>query len=158
MERYAVGADIGGTAVKLGLFSEEGGLLDRWETKTRQEDSGAHILEDTAESIRRQLERHGVQLQALRGVGVGVPGAVMQSSIVNRCVNLGWGVKNVAQELSALLDGIPVTVGNDANVAALGEMWKGGGQGCDNMVMITLGTGVGVRRSRGDRPHVHESG
>lgn len=143
MKRYAVGTDIGGTSIKLGLFSADGILQEKWETKTRKEDGGAHILEDAAHSIRQHLNRQGIERQALLGVGVGVPGAVTKGSIVNRCVNLGWGVKNVAQELSSLLDGVSVTVGNDANVAALGEMWRGGGQGYENLVMITLGTGVG---------------
>ena len=76
------------------------------------------------------------------GVGVGVPGPVRGESIVNRCVNLGWGVFDVAEELSALT-GLSVKVGNDANVAALGEMWQGGAKGSTDVVMVTLGTGVG---------------
>jgi glucokinase len=83
-----------------------------------------------------------VDRQSIIGIGVGVPGPVDGTGVVNRCVNLGWGVFNIAQELS-LLTGFPVKAGNDANVAALGEYWKGGGAGCQSMVMVTLGTGVG---------------
>ena len=77
------------------------------------------------------------------GVGVGVPGPVDGQGIVHRAVNLGWGVFNMEETLSGLLDGMVVKGGNDANVAALGEMWKGGGQGYSNLVAVTLGTGVG---------------
>ena len=79
----------------------------------------------------------------MEGVGIGVPGPVLANGVVNGCVNLGWGVFNVAEELSGLLGGIPVVAANDANVAALGEQWKGGGEGHQNVVMVTLGTGVG---------------
>jgi len=85
---------------------------------------------------------HALDLGSIIGVGIGVPGPVDGKGVVNKCVNLGWGVFNIQEELSSLT-GFPVRAGNDANVAALGEAWKGGGNGCDNMVLATLGTGVG---------------
>ena len=140
--RYGFGVDIGGTTVKLAYFEETGMLLDKWEIPTVTENNGKHILPDVAAAIHGYIQEHSVDRQSIIGIGVGVPGPVDGTGVVNRCVNLGWGVFNIAQELS-LLTGFPVKAGNDANVAALGEYWKGGGAGCQSMVMVTLGTGVG---------------
>ncbi|MDO4621612.1 MAG: ROK family glucokinase [Eubacteriales bacterium] len=143
MKTYAIGIDLGGSSAKIGFFTTAGELLEKKEVRTIKAEEGKHILPSIAESIRKTLEMSGISMSEVEGVGIGVPGAVTGQSVVNRCVNLGWGVKNVAEELSALLDGIPVKVGNDANVAALGEMWKGSAEGFRNVVMVTLGTGVG---------------
>ncbi len=143
MKPYAFGIDVGGTTVKCGFFNADGTFVENWEITTRKENNGALILPDIADAIRGKLKEHKVSLKDVEGVGIGVPGPVLDDGIVNGCVNLGWGVFNVAQELSGLLDGIRVAVGNDANVAALGEQWRGGGKGYKNVVMVTLGTGVG---------------
>lgn len=143
MEMKCVGVDIGGTSVKIGLFEENGQLVKKWEIKTRKEEGGVHILPDTAASIRSVLKEEGLGLDQLKGVGMGLPGPVLQDGFVEICVNLGWHNTNPQKELSALLDGILVKSGNDANVAALGEMWQGGGKGFRDMMMVTLGTGVG---------------
>jgi glucokinase len=140
--RYGFGVDIGGTTVKLAFFDETGVLLDKWEIPTVTEDGGKQILPDVAASIAGYMAEKGVVRQNVIGIGVGVPGPVDGAGVVNRCVNLGWGVFNIAEALSDLT-GFPVKAGNDANVAALGEYWKGGGAGCSSMVMVTLGTGVG---------------
>ena len=79
----------------------------------------------------------------MSGIGLGVLAAVLDDRIVNRCVNLGWGVVNVAEEMERLTGVSNIKAANDANVAALGEIWQGGGKGYRNMVMLTLGTGVG---------------
>ncbi len=142
MGKICFGIDIGGTTVKIGILSEEGQILDKWEIKTRTEDNGAHIVSDIAESLKKAMAEKGYSMDDVIGAGMGVPGPVMADGTINRCVNLGWGVYNAAAELSGLL-GVPVKAGNDANVAALGEQWMGGGKGYDNVVMITLGTGVG---------------
>ncbi len=142
MGKICFGIDIGGTTVKIGILSEEGQILDKWEIKTRTEDNGAHIVSDIAESLKKAIVEKGYSMDDVIGAGMGVPGPVMADGTINRCVNLGWGVYNAAAELSGLL-GVPVKAGNDANVAALGEQWMGGGKGYDNVVMITLGTGVG---------------
>ena len=138
-----LGVDVGGTTVKIGIFSEQDGLMDKWEIPTRREDSGEHILPDIAESVSRYMREKGMDRKNLKGAGIGLPGAVLPGGIVNRCVNLGWGMVPVSERFSDLMGGIPVQTGNDANVAALGEMWKGGGRGYRNLVMVTLGTGVG---------------
>ena len=140
--KYGFGIDLGGTTVKLAYFDQTGEMLDKWEIPTVTENEGKQILPDIAASIQHYMEAYGIPETAILGVGIGVPGPVDGDGVVNKCVNLGWGVFNIARELTELT-GFPVKAGNDANVAALGEYWKGGGQGCRNMVLATLGTGVG---------------
>ena len=143
MGKKCIGIDIGGTTVKLGLFTVDGELLDKWEVVTRKEEDGKYILEDVAASIKAVLGEKEIEIQDVVGVGMGVPGPVLPNGYVEVCVNLGWRNKNPQTELSNLLNGILVKSGNDANVAALGEMWQGGGKGYTDIVMVTLGTGVG---------------
>lgn len=140
---YAFGIDIGGTTVKIGIFTDDGKLEDKWEIPTRTENNGEMILDDIAASIREYLEKKEITSDKVLGIGIDVPGPVLGASVVNKCVNLGWGVTDVASKMRMLTDVENVQVANDANAAALGEMWQGGGQGHDNVVMITLGTGVG---------------
>lgn len=140
--RYCFGVDIGGTTVKLGLFKFDGEVVEKWEIKTRTENQGVNILPDVATTIKEHMRQRELTKENILGVGVGIPAPVMESGIVKATANLGWGYKEVRHELEELLE-IEVKVGNDANVAALGEMWKGGGQGHRNMIMVTLGTGVG---------------
>ena len=142
MSKYCFGVDVGGTTVKLGLFSTEGNLIDKWEIPTRSADGGKLILPDIADSILAKLEERSISREDIAGVGVGVPGPVDGEGTIYNAVNLGWGIFNVKKELQALVN-IPVEVGNDANVAALGEMWQGGARGYANVVLATLGTGVG---------------
>ncbi|MDO4324994.1 MAG: ROK family glucokinase [bacterium] len=143
MSSKCIGVDIGGTTVKSGLFETDGQLLDKWEVTTRKEENGKYILVDVAASIREKLNEKGILLSDVAGVGMGIPGPVMPDGNVEVCVNLGWRNVNPAKTLSELLDGVSVASGNDANVAALGEMWQGGGKGYSDIVAITLGTGVG---------------
>ena len=128
MKKYCFGIDVGGTTVKMGLFTTEGELLDKWEIPTRKEDGGAYILNDVAASVEAKLAEKNIAKEDVAGAGIGVPGPTLDTGYVSICVNLGWKDKNPANELSELLS-IPVKAGNDANVAALGEMWKGGGEG-----------------------------
>lgn len=142
MRNYGFGIDIGGTTIKMGLFKVDGSLIEKWEVDTRREENGKYILIDIAKEINDKLEEKGIQKNDVVGVGLGVPGPVGSDGTVLKCVNLGWGIFNVEETLSELID-LPVKAGNDANVAALGEMWQGGGKGYKNVVMVTLGTGVG---------------
>ncbi|MDD7642052.1 MAG: ROK family glucokinase [bacterium] len=142
MKTYGFGVDIGGTTVKLGLFRTDGELLDKWEIPTRKENDGSQILPDVAASIKEKIAEKAIAADDVQGIGVGVPGPVTPEGIVRKCVNLGWGVFNVEDALSELT-GYPVKAGNDANVAALGELWQGAGKGAKNIVMVTLGTGIG---------------
>ncbi len=140
--KYGFGIDLGGTTVKIAYFDETGNMLDKWEIPTVTDNGGSQILPDIAASIRQYMDAYHIADTAVLGLGIGVPGPVNSKGIVNKCINLGWGVFNIADELTKLT-GFPVKAGNDANVAALGEFWKGGGMGCSNVVFITLGTGVG---------------
>lgn len=137
---YGFGVDLGGTTAKIACFDKDGVMQDKWEIPTRTEENGAHILPDIAQSLQIYCRDHGIT--QVMGIGIGVPGAVTDDGVVNRCINLGWGKFNVAKALSELT-GFQVVAGNDATVAALGECRKGGGKGRKNVVMLTLGTGVG---------------
>lgn len=142
MKKYCFGIDVGGTTVKCGLFDVSGELLDKWEIPTRTENDGVNILPDVARTIAEKIEQKGLDRGEIAGIGVGVPGPVNEASEVPCAVNLHWGYVNIAGDLERLT-GFPVKAGNDANVAALGELWKGGGAGHHSMIMVTLGTGVG---------------
>ncbi len=142
MKKYCFGADIGGTTIKLGLFDADGIVLDKWEIPTRTENEGAAILPDLAKTILDKIEEKKLTREEIAGIGVDVPGPVSADGSVPHTANLGWGYKAVTKELGELT-GLPCKAGNDANVAALGEMWLGGGKGHANVLMLTLGTGVG---------------
>lgn len=145
MSKYAFGVDVGGTTVKLGLFNDKGQVLDKWEIPTVKDNGGEKVLPDIAASIKNKMQEKNISVEELVGVGIGAPGAVdADGYMVNGAVNIGWGAFDLAETLKKELD-LPVTVkaGNDANVAALGEMWQGGGKGYSNLVAVTLGTGVG---------------
>lgn len=136
------GVDIGGTSVKMGLFQEDGKLIEKWSIKTRTECEGEQILPDVAASIQQKMKEHGLLPNDVQGVGLGIPAPVKEDGIVRGTANLGWKYKEVKKELESLT-GLTVKTGNDANMAALGEMWLGAGKGHENLVMVTLGTGVG---------------
>lgn len=140
--KKCIGIDLGGTTVKLGLFCEDGTLIEKWEIPTRTEENGKYILSDIADSIREKLETAGISGEEVLGAGLGVPGPVLPGGYVEALVNLGLRDINPQKELYELL-GVPVYCGNDANVAALGEFWQGGGSGYGSIVAVTLGTGVG---------------
>ena len=142
MKKYGFGVDVGGTTIKMGFFETSGALLDKWEIKTNKENNGESILSDIAKAVDNKLAQEGISKSEVQGIGIGVPGPVRSDGVVNVCVNLGWGVIDVATELGNLT-GLPIKVGNDANVAALGEMWQGGAKGCKDVIVVTLGTGVG---------------
>lgn len=142
MKKYGFGVDIGGTTCKIGFFETNGTMLDKWEIKTNTENQGSSILDDVTAAVNEKLEKEGISKDDVQGIGVGVPGPVTKDGMVLRCVNLGWGEFNVENTL-AEKSGLKVKAGNDANVAALGEMWQGGGKGYTDVVMVTLGTGVG---------------
>ena len=142
MKEYGFGADLGGTTCKLGLFKTDGTLLEKWEIPTDTSDNGANILKDISAAVHSKMVEKSLTKEMVEGLGIGVPGPVGKDGVVNRAVNLGWGVKPVAQELGDLV-GLKVRVANDANIAALGESWMGSGKGFDSVIMVTLGTGIG---------------
>ncbi|MGN0354622.1 MAG: ROK family glucokinase [Muricoprocola sp.] len=142
MKKYCFGIDVGGTSIKCGLFDVKGEVLDKWEIPTRTENNGTAILPDIANTIAAKIREKDIDREEIAGVGIGVPGPVNEEGEVPGAVNLHWGYVNLVEQMEKLT-GLKVKAGNDANVAALGEMWKGGGAGYRNVVMVTLGTGVG---------------
>lgn len=142
MAKYVFGIDVGGTTVKCGLFSQNGRLEEKWEIHTRIGNEGEKILPDIADTIQKKMEKFDLKKEDVAGLGVGIPGDVKANGEVMAAVNIHWGRKDVAGELQKLT-GIPVKTAKDANLAALGESWKGAGKGAEHLVMITLGTGLG---------------
>lgn len=143
MSKFAFGVDVGGTTVKIGLFSEEGILLDKWEVPTDKSNCGENVLPDVAKSLLDKLEEKKIAIGDVKGIGVGAPGAVDDNgTLVGGAVNIGWKVFNIPEVMQKYLP-VPVKANNDANVAAFGELWQGGGKGYNYMVAVTLGTGVG---------------
>ena len=142
MKKYCFGIDVGGTTIKCGLFTVEGVLLEKWEIKTRTKDNGANVLPDIAATVLAKMGEKGIEADSVSGIGIGVPGPVNENGCLPYAVNLHWGFKDIEGELGEMT-GLSVKAANDANIAALGEMWKGGGAGSRNMILVTLGTGVG---------------
>ena len=141
MAQFIFGIDIGGTSAKCGLFENET-LVEKWSVPTSKENNGAAVLPDIAKSILDVMDKKGISKEDVLGVGIDVPGPV-EGGVVQMAVNLGWGVKNVVAEMEELTGGLKTVALNDANAAALGEMVAGGGKGSKNLVMVTLGTGIG---------------
>ena len=164
--KYCFGVDIGGTFVKLGLFTTEGELLDKWQIPTRREDQSSHVLPDIAASVLAKLEEKGIAKEDVTGIGFGTPGPVTEDGVAVCPANLDWVNKPVAKELTELT-GFPAKGGNDVNVAGLGEMWRGGAKGYKNVVVVPIGTGVGAaiivngkiitgtRGAAGEVGHIH---
>ncbi len=142
MNKFCFGIDIGGTTTKCGLFTENGELKEKWEIPSRTEHGGIQVPQDVADTVEAKLRELSIEKKDVLGVGIGVPGPITEDGTVLKCANLGWDIFNVNEKMSALT-GLKVASANDANVAALGEMWMGGGKGYKNVVMVTLGTGVG---------------
>ena len=143
MSKYCFGVDLGGTTAKIGLFTPDGEVVEKWEIPTEKSDNGSHILENIAKSVLSKMEEKGIAKDDVIGLGIGVPGPVDNAGFCNKAVNLGWQDKiDLEGELKALT-GLNIKGGNDANVAALGEVWKGGAEGYTDAVVVTLGTGIG---------------
>lgn len=141
-QSVAFGVDIGGTSVKMGLFSAQKGLLEKWQLPSRTDGDSAAMLLEIAESLRGCAVANGIHPASILGAGVGAPGPVDDLGVVHGCVNLDWGTVALKDGLEALC-GFSIRAENDANAAALGELWRGAAKGYDSMVLLTLGTGVG---------------
>ena len=142
MKQYLFGVDIGGTACKLGLFDREGSLLEKWEIPTDKSEQGTRVLKNVAEALLQKLDERSIDRASVLGVGMGVPGAVNKKGYFV-CPNLNWESVNAKEVMQGYLPDWKVCAINDANAAAFGEMWKGSGRGYRDLVMVTLGTGVG---------------
>lgn len=144
MKLYAFGVDIGGTAIKLGLFRADGTLLEKWQIPTQTQYRGGYVLLDVLDAVRGCMGKNGISWDDVEGIGMGVPGPVGDDGTVFGCVNLGWDVFNVPEKLMELEPGLrKARVSNDVNAATLGELWKGGAKGKHSAFLVTLGTGIG---------------
>ncbi|SFP22179.1 ROK family glucokinase [Salibacterium halotolerans] len=142
-EKYLLGIDVGGTSVKIGLFTESGQQKEKWSIATNKDNNGEHVLEDIARSILTKWNEHGLSAADVKGAGIGVPGFVdVKKGMIQFAVNIGWVDYPVASILSDFLQ-IPVVLDNDANLAAAGEYWQGAGNDAADVLLLTLGTGVG---------------
>lgn len=144
MRQIVIGVDVGGTTVKFGCFTTDADMIAKWSIPTRQVDDPTVLLSDISNSITEHLTVAGDSAEQLLGVGFTVPGPVTADGYVERCVNLkGWNDFYPAERLSEMLGGVNTKIINDANAAALGEVWKGSGKAYKDAFFITLGTGVG---------------
>ncbi|UJW57519.1 ROK family glucokinase [Bacillus sp. A116_S68] len=137
------GIDIGGTTVKLAFITKEGDIISKWEIPTNRTEKGRYITADIAQTVKEKAVELKIDYKSLKAAGVGAPGYIdVENGIIIEAVNLGWKDYHIQSELETLLN-IPIVVDNDANLAAAGEKWKGAGAGAEDLVAITLGTGVG---------------
>ena len=141
--KYCFGIDIGGTTVKIGLFSEAGELLDRWEIPTRKGNDPAELLKDVKDSLENCMQEKDMVKEDVLGIGMAAPGPVTADGVLQNAVNIGWGSMKLGEEAEKIIGIFPVRIGNDARVAALGEAAFGAGRNAESMLMVTLGTGVG---------------
>ena len=139
-----IGIDLGGTSIKFAILTFDGDILHKWSIETNTMNDGENIVPNIIESITENLTVHNLAISDILGIGMGSPGAVnFKEGTVIGAYNLGWKTLiRVKDQIEAAL-GIPFFLDNDANVAALGELWKGAGEGEDNVVFVTLGTGIG---------------
>lgn len=143
-DKWLVGVDLGGTTIKMAFINQEGEILQKWDIPTNKSGEGNNIPSDIAKSIDKKLRQVGGAKEQLRGIGIGAPGPVnSKDGTVYVAVNLGWEKNFPLRERLSFETSLPVVVDNDANVAALGEMWKGAGERAKNLLFVTLGTGVG---------------
>lgn len=142
-KHYYIGVDIGGTTVKIAIIDNNGEINSKWEIPTRTESEGAHVPTDIWNSIEEKIEILKINKDRIKGIGAGAPGFVDPTTgVVSVAVNIGWKNFDLGKQLEEL-SSLPVHVDNDANIAALGENWKGSGALAENLIAITLGTGVG---------------
>ncbi|MBB5173121.1 ROK family glucokinase [Texcoconibacillus texcoconensis] len=142
-KQWLAGIDVGGTTMKMAFFTEKGECVDKWEVPTNTEDEGIHIIDDIVDAIDEKLTKNNATRHDLIGVGLGAPGFIeVETGRIIEAVNVGWKDFPLTERLEAALE-VPVAVDNDANIAALGERWLGAGDGAENVLFVTLGTGVG---------------
>jgi len=140
-EQWLVGVDLGGTTIKMAFIEQNGQFVEKWEIETDK--TGENITSDIAKAIDAKLEELGQPKSKLAGIGMGAPGPVdMESGLIYETANLGWKNYPLKDHLESAT-GLPAAIENDANIAALGEMWMGAGEGAKDIICVTLGTGVG---------------
>ncbi|OIK13721.1 ROK family glucokinase [Bacillus sp. MUM 13] len=143
MNKWIMGIDLGGTTIKLAFISVYGEIVHKWEIPTDISENGKHITIDIAKAIDDKLSELGESKSKIVGIGMGAPGPVNYvTGSIYEAVNLGW-TDYPLKDLLEVETSLPAVIDNDANLAAVGEMWKGAGKGAKDIVCVTLGTGVG---------------
>lgn len=144
MSKKIIGIDLGGTTVKMAILNEEGDIQQKWSIITDITEEGTKIVPSIIESINEHLAKYEMTPDDFIGIGMGSPGTVdMKEGTVIGAYNLNWRTLQPVRQQIEEGTHIPFTLDNDANVAALGEAWKGAGESDPNVVFLTLGTGVG---------------
>src|SRR3984893_2326880 len=143
MPNFSIGVDLGGTNLRIAAVNQQGNLMEKVTLGTRVGLGKGHAIREMCDAIRVLAAKYG-DTSALQGIGIGVPGIIdLKTGMLHEAPNLpGWSETPVQAEIERLL-GTRVILENDANVAALGEKWLGAARDVDDMVMLTLGTGVG---------------
>lgn len=162
MSDLMIGIDLGGTSAKIGFVDEEGKILSQWKVPVQLDNGGVAIIPDIIESIKDQASQNDFQLSDFKGVGFAAPGSYdNEKGTLKGAFNLNWEHPlEIKKPLEEAL-GLPVVMNNDANVAALGEQWVGGGRGMDSLVLVTLGTGIGggvIIDGKIHEGHAHSAG
>lgn len=143
-DKWLVGVDLGGTTAKLAFINIYGEIIHKWEIPTDNSNEGKNITINIAKSIDQNLEEKDATKAKLVGIGMGAPGPVnLATGVIYNSVNLGWEDNYPLKDLLEVETSLTAVIDNDANCAALGEMWKGAGNGAKDLVCVTLGTGVG---------------
>lgn len=144
MKNKLIGIDLGGTTTKFAFLNTKGDIIEKWSIPTDATENGVYIVPNIVESIQKKMSDMGFKKEEFIGIGMGSPGSVDRSQgTVVGAFNLNWRtVQPVREQIESSLN-IPFYLDNDANVAALGEQWRGAGEDEANVVFITLGTGVG---------------
>ena len=144
-QELVIGIDVGGQTTKCGVVDARGTVLAQTVIRTDTYSEVEHYIAELAEALNRIIKEAGAE-GLIRGIGVGAPNGNYYTGDVENAVNITWGgAKTIhfAKLLSEQMNGIPVSLTNDANAAAMGEMTYGAARGMKNFIMITLGTGVG---------------
>ncbi len=144
-KKYYVGIDLGGTFIKGGIVDEAGDIVYSDKVPTETDKGGERVAMNIAVLADNLMKKMKLKKEDVVGLGMGVPGMIdSKAGNVIFAGNLQWKDFHIAEKVSTLMGGMKVKIANDANVAALGEVKFGAAKGCENMVMITLGTGVGA--------------
>ncbi|MCH1624927.1 ROK family glucokinase [Fredinandcohnia quinoae] len=140
-EKQLIGIDLGGTTIKMAFITQQGEIIKKWEIPTDK--TGKTIITDIANSLLEKMNESNLTKDQFIGIGMGAPGPInFTDGIVYETSNLGWKDYPLRDELEEKT-GLKTVIDNDANIAAIGEMWKGAGEGALDVICVTLGTGVG---------------
>ncbi|MBM6614222.1 ROK family glucokinase [Desemzia sp. RIT804] len=144
MSKKIIGIDLGGTTVKFAILTEEGEIQQKWSIETDISEEGTKIVPSIIDSINKHMNMYGMTSEDFVGIGMGSPGTVdaINGTVIG-AYNLNWKTLQPLREQIEAGTHIPFFIDNDANVAALGEAWRGAGESDPNVVFLTLGTGVG---------------